>query len=261
MPEFQEKAPLLQKEAITDDIFRFTLHAPAISKVAHPGQFVMLLVDDSLDPLLRRPFSIHQASSDGNIQILFKVIGHGTRRLAETLVGDAIDLLGPLGRGFDFDHTDKFCLIGGGIGIAPLYFLAKRLLQTGNPPENGTVFLGSQTKDELRFLADEFFDLGYTVKAATDDGSFGHHGFVTDLIDPILSKVERVYTCGPFPMMRIAAMKTKTVGVHCQVSMETHMACGLGACLGCTLAGADGNYIHVCKQGPVFSADEVAWTL
>jgi len=261
MPEFQEKAPLLLKEAITDEIFRLTLYSPAIAGAAHPGQFVMLQIDESLDPLLRRPFSIHQVAADGNIQILFKVIGKGTRRLAKLLVGDKLDLIGPLGRGFSLDRRDKLCLIGGGIGIAPLYFLAKRLLQTGMSPKLDYVFLGAQTKNELSLLADEFFDLGYTVRTATDDGSLGHHGFVTDLIDPILPEMERVYTCGPFPMMRIAAMKAKAVDVACQVSMETHMACGLGACLGCTLAGADGNYIHVCKQGPVFSAGEVAWTL
>jgi dihydroorotate dehydrogenase electron transfer subunit len=261
MPEFQEKAPLLLKETITDEIFRFTLHAPSIAGAAHPGQFVMLQITEGFDPLLRRPFSIHQASADGNIQILFKIIGNGTRQLANVSVGEKVNLLGPLGRGFSLNRSDKLCLIGGGIGIAPLYFLAKRLLQSGISPEYDYVFLGSQTKEEVSLLSDEFFDLGYTVITATDDGSFGHHGFITDLIDPILPEMERVYTCGPFPMMRLVALKAMAADTACQVSMETHMACGLGACLGCTITGADGNYIHVCKQGPVVSAHEVAWTL
>jgi dihydroorotate dehydrogenase electron transfer subunit len=261
MPEFQEKTTLLHREAITDEIFRLTLHAPAIAGTAHPGQFVMLKVNDNLDPLLRRPFSIHQATGDGNIQILFKVVGQGTERLAHLQVGAELDCIGPLGRGYALERMGRLCLVGGGMGIAPLYFLAKRLLQTGSPPEHDYVLLGARTKNELSLFSEEFFDLGYKVLTATDDGTLGHHGFVTDLLDPILLELERVYTCGPFPMMRIAATKSMAADVSCQVSLETHMACGLGACLGCTVAGADGNYIHVCKQGPVFSASEVAWTL
>ncbi|NOQ47134.1 MAG: dihydroorotate dehydrogenase electron transfer subunit, partial [Desulfobulbaceae bacterium] len=123
------------------------------------------------------------------------------------------------------------------------------------------ILLGAQNQAELSPLADSFFDLGYQVLTATDDGSLGHLGFVTDLLDDVLANVKRVYTCGPFPMMRIVKEKCKKADVLCDVSLETHMACGLGACLGCTVMGADGNYVHVCKQGPVFSAGEIAWTL
>jgi len=260
MPEFQEKASLLQKEPIAPGIFRLTMHAPGIAGAAHPGQFVMVQVDESMDPLLRRPFSVHQVTAGGNIQILFKVVGRGTARLARLTPGDHLDCIGPLGRGFFLDRRDRLCLIGGGMGIAPLYFLGKRLLQTGEPPGDDYVFLGGRCREEISLFADEFFDLGYTVKVSTDDGSMGHHGFVTDLLDPVLPDMERVYTCGPFPMMRIAAQKCGQAAVSCQVSLETHMACGLGACLGCTLSGADGGYIHVCRQGPVFNAEEVAWT-
>jgi len=261
MPEFQEKSQILLKETISDDIFRLTLQAPAIAGAAHPGQFVMLQVENSLDPLLRRPFSIHQVAADGSVQILFKVVGKGTAKLSRLTTGDTVDCIGPLGRGFPLDRVDQLCLVGGGMGIAPLYFLAKRLLQAGIQPENDYVLLGAVSRNELALFADEFFDLGYTVKTATDDGSLGHHGFVTELLEPILADIERVYTCGPFPMMGIVAARAQAADVQCMVSMETHMACGLGACLGCTLAGADGNYIHVCRQGPVFDGKEVAWTL
>lgn len=261
MPEFQEKSQVLLKETISGDIFRLTLQAPLIAGAAHPGQFVMLQVDQGLDPLLRRPFSIHQAAADETIQVLFKVVGRGTEKLSRFVSGDTLDCIGPLGRGYLIDRTAGLCLVGGGMGIAPLYFLAKRLLQTGLDPENNCVLLGAATRDELTLFADEFFDLGYTVRTATDDGSLGHHGFVTDLLEPMLGALKRVYTCGPFPMMRKVAMQSQAAGVHCMVSMETHMACGLGACLGCALPGADGNYIHVCRQGPVFDSDEVAWTL
>lgn len=260
MPEFQEKAKILQKEIITADIFRLTLHAPLIAAAAHPGQFVMIKVDDGYDPLLRRPFSIHQVSSGGNIQILFKQIGQGTAKLAQFNNGDQVDCIGPLGRGFNLERTSRLCLIGGGMGIAPLYFLGKRLLQAGQSPENDYVLLGARTQEELGPFANEFLDLGYTVKTATDDGSMGHYGFVTDLLDAVLPEVQCVYCCGPLPMMEIVARKTMAAEVSCMVSMETHMACGLGACLGCTITGADGTYIHVCKKGPVFYADEVGWT-
>ncbi len=129
MPEFQEKTQILQKETIAADVFRLTLHAPSIAAAAHPGQFVMLQVSDSLDPLLRRPFSIHQTSAGGNIQILFKAVGKGTAQLGGLNFGDEVDCIGPLGRGFNLQRTGPLCLIGGGMGIAPLYFLAKKLSQ------------------------------------------------------------------------------------------------------------------------------------
>lgn len=261
MPEFQEKAQLLQKEAITDTIFRFTLQAPNICGSAHPGQFVMVRVAAGHDPLLRRPFSIHQVTAGGRLQILFKVVGKGTARLANFVSGDVIDCIGPLGRGFFLKSDQRIGLLGGGMGIAPLYFLAKRLLQTGIQTKNTVVFLGARCRDELTLFAEEFFALGYNVQTATDDGSLGYHGFVTDLLDAYLDDLEQIYTCGPFPMMRIAAMKAQAADISCAVSLETHMACGLGACLGCTVPGVNDTYIHVCRQGPVFSADEVLWTL
>ncbi len=260
MPEFQEKAPLLHREVIAADIFRLTLHAPKIAGAAHPGQFVMLRINNGMDPLLRRPFSIHQVRADGTIQVLFKVVGRGTAQLAGVLPGKHIDCIGPLGRGFSLEGKNRLCLIGGGMGIAPLYFLAERLLQTGKTAEKNFVLLGARNREELCIFAGEFSELGYTVKSATDDGSMGHHGFVTKLLDPVLPSMERVYTCGPFAMMKICADKACAVGVTCQVSLETHMACGLGACLGCAVNAVDKGYLHVCRQGPVFDANEVAWT-
>ena len=260
MPEFQEKAPLLHREVIAADIFRLTLHAPEISGVAHPGQFVMLQINDGRDPLLRRPFSIHQVSGGGTLQILFKVVGRGTAQLADVLPGDRIDCIGPLGRGFTPAKKDRLCLVGGGMGLAPLYFLARRLLQTGKMPGKDFVLLGARNREELSIFADEFSELGYTVQTATDDGSMGHHGLVTELLDPILPELKWIYTCGPVAMMKICADKACVAEVGCQVSLETHMACGLGACLGCAVTGVDGGYLHVCRQGPVFDAGEVAWT-
>ena len=260
MPEFQEKSIIVTREQLTADVVRLTLHCPRIAAAAKPGQFVMIRAGETLDPLLRRPFSIHKVTAAGELAILFKVIGKGTRLLATAAPGDKLDVLGPLGRGFVPDPTGPHCLIGGGMGIAPLYFLAQQLMAAGGSHANPPALLGAQTQAELLLLAQEFTELGFPVLTATDDGSLGHQGFVTDLLDAILSEVRQVYVCGPMPMMRTVAAKCRGAGVACQVSLETHMACGLGACLGCTFPASAGGYRHVCKDGPVFPAEEVLWT-
>ena len=260
MAEFQEKSTIITREQLTVDVVRLTLHCPRIAAAAKPGQFVMVRAGATLDPLLRRPFSIHKVSAGGSLAILFKVIGKGTRLLATAAPGDELEVLGPLGRGFVPDPAGPHCLIGGGMGIAPLYFLAQHLLAAGGSHANPPVLLGAQTQAELLLLAQEFSELGYPVLTATDDGSLGHQGFVTDLLDRLLTEVRQVYVCGPMPMMRTVAAKCQNAGVACQVSLETHMACGLGACLGCAFP-VSGGYRHVCKDGPVFPAAEVLWTL
>ena len=242
------------------DVFRLTLQAPKIAADARPGQFVMVRVIDGLDPLLRRPFSIHRSFADGSISLLFKVIGKGTEMLARRCIGDQLDLVGPLGNGFEFSDDRPVCLIGGGMGIAPLLFLAEQLHSTGRETKKDHVLLGARNKDELTPLADEFSALGYTVQLATDDGSIGHKGFIPDLLGFVLPTVEQVYTCGPHLMMKNVVRQCQQAEVNCQVSLETHMACGMGACLGCTVNGKRG-LVHVCKQGPVFNADQLEWSL
>ncbi len=262
MPEFQEKAVLVRREIITPAIFRLSLRAPLICSQAQPGQFVMLRVGGGLDPLLRRPFSIHQVLSDGILQILFKTVGRGTDILARCQVDDTIDCIGPLGRGFSLPGNQTkphFCLVGGGMGMAPLYFLARHLQQSGMASEEHVVLLGGRTRMEVAPFEEEFFALGYRVHVATDDGSMGYHGLVPELVPEFLQESTQVYSCGPLPMMKAVAALTDAGGCSCQVSLETHMACGLGACLGCALPGLGRRYVHVCKDGPVFDAREVAW--
>lgn len=261
MAEFQEKSTVKHREYLTSDVVRLTVNAPRIANAAQPGQFAMIRTGEGLDPLLRRPFSIHHVSKDGSVSFLFKVIGKGTRLLAGLNPGEAVNIIGPLGKGFDLQPRGPFCMIGGGMGIAPLYFLAQAFRQSGYEHNNQPVLLGAQSQAELLMLSEEFTDLGYSVLTATDDGSLGHHGFVTELLDEILQKVRQVYVCGPIPMMKIVAAKCSDAGVACQVSLETHMACGLGACLGCTFPSSTDGYKHVCKDGPVLSADEVSWNL
>ncbi|MCI5222965.1 MAG: hypothetical protein D3924_09895 [Candidatus Electrothrix sp. AR4] len=179
---------------------------------------------------------------------------------AKRAVGEELDLVGPLGNGFDLSSVLPVCLIGGGMGIAPLLFLAEQLRSGGRQVGKDYILLGARTKDELAPLADEFSALGYAVHLATDDGSVGHNGFIPDLLDFVLPKVSRVYTCGPHLMMENIVGKCQRAEVDCQVSLETHMACGMGACLGCTVTGKEG-LVHVCRQGPVFNADQLGWNL
>ena len=258
MAEFQEKCRLVDYTQVAEGIYRLTVEAPRISSAAGPGQFVMVRVSDTLDPLLRRPLSIHRVRDD-HLSLLFKIIGRGTELLARARVGESLDILGPLGHGFEPTIGRPVCLVGGGMGIAPLYFLADHLRDLGVDMSGSSVLLGARNRDELALLSNEFVQLGYRVQVATDDGSFGHHGFVPELLEPLLPEISRVYTCGPWPMMKTTAQKCRRAGIDCRVSLEAHMACGLGACLGCTLRGASGGYLHVCKQGPVFKAGEVAW--
>lgn len=258
MSEIQDFVPIVQSKYITDKIVLLTIFSPQIASAAQPGQFVMVKCTSQNDPLLRRPFSIYNTSIDGSFQILYKIIGRGTELLSIFKEGQKLDILGPLGKGFDLNEPeDPFCLVGGGIGIAPLYLFAKKYQSVhGN---DNIVLLGAASGNELIELNNNFLDLGLEVYCATDDGSFGHHGFVTDLFTRLSPSVKKVFTCGPFPMMKIVAQHCLTHSMACQVSLETHMACGLGACLGCAVHGNDGSYRHVCKHGPVFNAQEVSW--
>ncbi len=261
MHQFHKKAILINNESLGNGIFRLTMEAPEIARAANPGQFVMVRVAGGFDPLLRRPFSIHKVTLKGMIAILFKVVGRGTALLAEMRTGEIIDCLGPFGFGFPLKRSGNICLIGGGMGIAPLYYLAEKMIDNSHGTGDDLVLLGARKREELELFADEFNQLGFAVKTATDDGSLGHHGFIPELLDEVFSstKINRVYCCGPFPMMKAVAMKTREAGLECFVSLETHMACGMGACLGCMIPGVDGRLIQLCRRGPVLAAGEVVW--
>lgn len=261
MPAYQQMAEIIRTETLAAGIHRFTLKAPDMAAAARPGQFVMVRVGTGMDPLLRRPFSVHQVAEGGLLQILFKVIGKGTAWIAGLQPGRELDLLGPLGRGFDHSASaGGHCLVGGGIGIAPLLFLAKKLLQT-NGASAVKVLLGARTGEEIVSLAEDFGALGLEVLTTTEDGSLGRQGQVTDLMTTLPQGTPpTVYACGPYPMLRAVTGLCRSRGWACQVSLETVMACGLAACLGCAVSRFDMNgYVHVCKDGPVFDADEVAW--
>ncbi|MDA8160409.1 MAG: dihydroorotate dehydrogenase electron transfer subunit [Desulfobacteraceae bacterium] len=260
----QLDAPITRREQLAPDLVRLTLLAPAIAAGARPGQFLTIKSGPGHDPLLRRPFSIHRVVADGSLQVLFKVLGPGTRSLARLKVGESVNLVGPLGN--YFQRFPAMCLVGGGLGIAPLLFLAQEIRDQA-PETRIELLLGARNRQELAPLAADFADLGLTPRLATDDGSWGHHGLVTDLIPQALGAERdwRIGCCGPYPMMRAVAALCQERGWGCQVSLETMMACGIKACLGCAVAPSPrretgGRYLHVCQDGPVFNSEDLAWT-
>lgn len=261
MPKFQTKAKITRFEQLSNENVRLTLHCPEIAAATRPGQFVMIQTGYGKDPLLRRPFSVHQTSSSGNIQILFKIVGRGTKILAHCKEGEELSVLGPLGHGYTIKKNKDAILVGGGLGIAPMLFLAKRIARLKKDSTSGTIILGGRSSGEVEPLIEDFSQFSMAVKAATDDGSFGQQGFVTDILKECCFKNDPVvYTCGPEPMMKAVRDICKEHGIQCQVSIESVMACGMGACLGCTTHGSDGEYKHVCIDGPVFQAEDLKWT-
>ena len=220
-----------------------------------PGQFVQVRVDGSPNTYLRRPISIHDVDFQQNeILLLVQQIGEGTRHLAAASVGDRINMVFPLGNGFTLPKkSESVLLVGGGIGIAPLYYFAKVLNDNGICP---TLLLGGKTKSDLLRLAD-YQQFGVTF-VTTEDGSLGETGFVTQHSVWQQRRFDKIYVCGPKPMMKAVAKMAAEKEVWCEVSLENLMACGLGACLCCVEDTVDG-HVCVCKEGPVFNTRRLKW--
>ncbi|MDI6790430.1 MAG: dihydroorotate dehydrogenase electron transfer subunit [Thermodesulfobacteriota bacterium] len=253
----QVTVTVLENRFAAPGVYRLRIEVPAIARVAHPGQFLMLRVGQTLDPLLRRPFSIHAVHDSRTIDILYRVIGKGTNLLTAIKKGGRLDIVGPLGRGFSWKEGSPSLLVAGGIGIAPLFFLAQTITQNGAGAKT-SVFIGARNKTEL-LCVKELKAMGLQVEAATEDGSRGKKGLITDLItNRVAASRPVIYSCGPYPMLHAVASLAMQYGLSCQVSLESFMACGLGACLGCVAEMRNGDLVRVCKEGPVFDAYEVA---
>lgn len=252
---------ILSNRCVASDTFLLQLGSPELAASARPGQFLMVRVNDSIDPVLRRPFSVCGTEEGGIVKILYKVVGRGTKFLSDKKEGEFISVLGPLGKGFmTTDLPESSILVGGGIGIAPLMFLYRHL------ETSDSIFLtGFRTSDEIIDPA----SAGNNIEAviATDDGSMGFSGRVTDLLIKKLELYNQgetgIYACGPLPMLKAVAGISVKYGIPCQVSMETFMACGLGVCQGCVIraesTAVNRQYLHVCKEGPVFDINEIDW--
>lgn len=259
----QEKVRILWNRKVSSSCYKIGLGCSSKFLKAKPGQFIMLSLPGQPVPFLRRPFSIHRLiKKDGRIEgieLLYKVVGAGTEKLSGYKVGDHIDIVGPLGTGFSVsDNYRRIFIVGGGIGIAPLLFLALTLDEKGVDLSNSTLFLGGRTKDDI-LCKDDFARLKLRVQTITDDGSSGEKGIVTDLLERGIKekKPDIICACGPFAMLESVARIAETYSVPCRISIETIMACGIGACLGCAVESKNrsGKYLHVCKDGPVFDAN------
>lgn len=252
--KYDEKAKLINKEQIKEDLFKYTLQTENIAKNAKPGNFIEMKVADTSTVFLRRPISIFNIDGN-NIEVIFQVKGKGTKCLSEKQVGDEIDILGPLGLGtFEVDNFNKVAIIGGGIGVFPLYELAKQL--KGKTKIN--TYLGFRNKDFV-VVEDEFKAVSDNLIITTDDGSYGEKGFAIDFLKRD-EKPDMIYACGPLPMLKAVKAYADENNIKCQISLEERMGCGIGACLGCAvkvIKNGEERYGHVCKDGPVFYSKDV----
>jgi dihydroorotate dehydrogenase electron transfer subunit len=263
----QRRVKILGNIKLGGKYFKLSFVSPPIAKEAKPGQFLEIRVNEGAAPFLRKPLGIHSVKGAAT-ELLYEVVGGGTRALSEKGSDETLDVIGPLGNGFSSQFSvlsSQPILVAGGIGVAPLMFLAQKLAK-----RKPIILIGARTKKDI--LCDkEFKDLGCEVRIATDDGSKGYKGFVTDLLKnvgaPFMAPVDTgfdksnpyvIYTCGPKPMMKAVTNIAARHRVPCQVLLEEYMACGVGVCLGCPVMTKDG-YKMVCRDGPVFEAGEIIW--
>ena len=236
---------ITSNEKIARDIFKMTLSGDT-SAITAPGQFVNIKLDGFF---LRRPISVCDCVGE-NLTLIYKTVGNGTERMSRMAAGESLDLLTGLGNGYNTKASGgNPLLVGGGVGVPPMYMLCKKLVAEG---KKVTVVLGFNSKDDV-FYEDEFRVLGADVHIATADGTYGTKGFVTDVIKNL--QYTFFYTCGPEPMFRAMHKMMKTPG---QYSFEERMGCGFGACMGCSCKTLTGNK-RICKEGPVMESEEIIW--
>ncbi|MHC4664281.1 MAG: dihydroorotate dehydrogenase electron transfer subunit [Planctomycetota bacterium] len=265
---FQEKLIVGSNERVTGEYYTLKLDVgpkveeTQIGRDAKPGQFVQLRVYNGAAPLLRRPFTFYKARRRF-IEILYRVVGEGTRFLTTHQKGDELDVIGPLGKGFELvQDVDEHVLVAGGSGLASMYLLSR---MCGRSPAKSVLLFGARTKDEIPFkkdIGDDFDRLGIPTQVWTDDGSLGNTGFVTRGLEKILGEADKmkfaVYASGPVEMIREVAVLTGSLSIPTQVSLEQQLSCGIGACQGCAVKTSDeggSGYVYrkVCTDGPVFN--------
>jgi len=273
----QESVTVEQHVPIACDTFRLRLPCPNIAAHILPGQFLMLRLTGTNDPLLGRPLALYDTYRDASgrpqgVDIVYQAIGRMTRRLAAVRCGDRLDIWGPLGNGFPPTETSHLIMVAGGIGQTPFLALARHYLalgEYGQPPrtvsraQKVTLCYGVRTAS-FSAGVDDFRRLGVEVLISTDDGSLGHCGTVIELVPPVVKASRyacRIVACGPEKMLHAAAEMAATAGLPCQISLESPMACGIGICFSCVTkirdALGDWDYRRICVEGPVFEAADV----
>ncbi len=256
------KATILSHTSAGRGYYRIVLKAPEIAPAALPGQFVMLRVSENLDPLLARPFGISSVLTKSSIEIFYRVVGRGTDLLTGRKAGEQLTVLGPLGNAFPMpDGQATAILVAGGSGFPPLHFLSQRARCRTH------LFYGARDKTCLPpdGVLKNFRETCTRVHLATEDGSRGAKGMITDVLNAFLARMEQktrlvLYACGPHAMLGAVSKIAREHSLSCSVSLEARMACGVGACMGCSVSMKAGGYKRVCKEGPVFDAQEIDWS-
>ncbi len=263
MASIERQAKILQHKS-WGNYHRLKILAPEIAEKATPGQFVMIRINETFFPLLRRPFCLHHCHGD-EIEIFFKVVGQGTAQLAEKKEGDFLDIIGPLGRGFSLpEKPDKrpALLVAGGRGIAPFVFLAHELKRLG---QSMIIFYGGKTREDLPLIED-LEKNGFNLRLSTEDGCLGFKGLITELLEKELPSLNPacLYVCGPEAMLVEVARISRTWRLKAEFSLEARMGCGFGVCYGCVWPIRQGEKIEwtrICLEGPVFPAEAIAWEM
>ncbi len=256
MKKVLQNLKVIRNIQLNPDHYLLELLAPEKLPEILPGQFVEVLIDNSKNTFLRRPFSIHNVDyAENTISLLIKRVGEGTRMLGYLEKGDFLNVIYPLGNGFSLPEYDKVLLIAGGIGIAPLLYMAKYLY--GKELAHSILIGGKSKQDILRL--DEYKKYG-KVYITTEDGSLGEKGVVTNhsILKVNNKNFKKIYACGPEPMLKAVARYAEDNNIDCEISLENTMACGIGACLCCVAETTEGNRC-VCTDGPVFNLSELKW--
>lgn len=282
---FAQPVQVVSNEPFAADTWKIALNAPAFAEKTRPGQFAMLRLPTRMDPLLGRPFAVYDAQADsGRVELIYLVVGKMTRLLTGVSAGETLELTGPMGNGWSViegfgadgagrsnltERSDgeaplpfeRLVMVAGGVGQTPFYLLAQNYAQRANPPKM-TLLYGARSKERLVPLAD-FERLGVETRVATEDGSAGVKGYVTDLLEPLCDSGTLVAACGPKPMLAAAYRAVAPKQIPCYVSLESPMCCGLGICYGCVVdyRADDGSwdYRRTCADGPVFDAYRLRW--
>jgi len=263
------KVKILSRKEVAPNIYLMKLKAPEIVQDTLPGQFIYIKCSKDNYPLLRRPLSIHRIDKKKEeIYILFQVAGEGTKLLSQRVVGDDLDIMGPIGNGFNiYPESKKIIIVGGGIGVAPLLALCEESIRQGKEVR---VLIGA-LKKELVLGEESFKILGAKVDVATNDGSYKYKGLVTDLLEKIIKEgwlPDQIFACGPKLKLKKIVKISLNAHINCQISLEERMACGIGACLGCVCKiktkdkkgdKVKYEYKRVCVDGPIFEGSEVVW--
>ena len=269
---------ILENKKISADFYRMRIGSSYLAANIAPGQFIEVRTSDSFEPFLRRPFSAHRILNS-SVELLYEVVGKSTKEISSKKAGERLDVIGPLGNGFKINKSQshkvtrsqvrngRAILIAGGVGVAPLLALAEELAYSveriGHRKKIKTyVLIGAKSKSHILCESD-FKKIGCEVLVSTEDGSKGKRGLITDVLKDLIYAKRyplnaTIYTCGPVGMLKAVARIAKDKEAHCQVSLEERMACGVGVCLGCPVKTVSG-YKMVCKDGPVFNAEEIKW--